>query len=171
MRKYTGLRAANYNKDRAHNKAFRWQQEVVKKILLRLQPRQVLDAPVGTGRFFEVYQQFPCKVLGIDISPDMLEQAQSIRPENVLLIQTDLFKVEWPEFVVSTRFFGHLKSRENKNRFLSKTQKQLLFSHGPEAYEFIAENNLEVQETYEMGDGKHCITLVERSRSIHPRTH
>lgn len=168
MRKYEGERAQTYEEKRKGNKAWQWQQEIVEDILQRYQPRGVLDVPVGTGRFFEVYKKINAAVLGVDISKDMLKIA-SEKGYEIPLIQADIFKLqwEWPEFVVSTRFFGHLKSDKKRNEFLAKVTDRLLFSHGPNAYQYIRKQNLTIIETHDFEDGKHCISLVERSRDIH----
>ena len=54
----------------------------------------VLDAPVGTGRFFPLYKALDCDVVGIDISTDMLaiaeERARQLRMGRVTLTRGDL---------------------------------------------------------------------------------
>ena len=40
---------------------------------------KILDVPVGTGRFFEIYARGGHQVLGVDVSSDMLDQAMVAR--------------------------------------------------------------------------------------------
>jgi len=169
MRKYDGERAFTYEKTRVNNEAWQWQQVAVESILHRYKPCHVLDAPVGTGRFFGVYREIGADVIGIDVSRDMLDIARAKGFDYTLLV-ADLFEARWPNFVVSTRFFGHLTHRK-KIKFLAKVREYLLFSHGFDAYEYIAKENLEIIETHEMGDGRHCVSLVKRNGVIPTASH
>ena len=168
MRKYEGERAQTYDQKREGNKPYQWQQSIVEKVLSRHQPVLVMDAPVGTGRFFPVYEKLGCSVVGLDISQDMLDiaLAKAKKVNCVLvLVREDLFEVKWLHFVVSTRFFGHL-NKTDKRKFLDKVNHRLLISHRPEDYQYFKPAKLTIIETHEYEDGRHCISLVERSGDI-----
>ncbi len=165
MRKYEGERAQTYDEKRAGNKAYQWQQAIVEDILRRHKPTHVMDAPVGTGRFFPIYEELGCDVIGIDISSDMLTIAQSKNKNNYVLLKANAFLIQWPSFVISTRFFGHL-GKADKKRFLDKVTSRLLISHRPEDYQYFKPAKLTIIETHEYEDGRHCISLVERSGDI-----
>ena len=170
MRKYEGKIAEEYDRQRRNNKAYQWQQQIVEAILLKHKPPRILDAPIGTGRFLPVYRQFPCVVLGLDISLDMIHQAKHKKtPDNVILLFGDIFDIGWPEFVVCTRFFGHLNNSK-KQLLFSKIESRLLLSHGPDAYQYFRLHNLNILETAEYGDGKHYVSLIERSRDVRAGT-
>ncbi|KRA80547.1 class I SAM-dependent methyltransferase [Altererythrobacter sp. Root672] len=74
---YTGEAAAGYDARRAPTTKWLTEDETVRE-LLRVLPAgaSVLDVPVGTGRFLELYQERGFKVAGRDISPDMLSAAR-----------------------------------------------------------------------------------------------
>jgi len=67
-----------------HRQGVRWTAEgkVFRDFYARAAPRSVLDCPVGTGRWLDVYQDAGASVLGIDLSPHMLaEAAKKLRPD------------------------------------------------------------------------------------------
>lgn len=76
-RKYRGRKAATY--DAVRTKQLRWKQEneIVERMLRGIAPRTVLDVPVGTGRYLQLYKQLGCEhVEGLDISEAMLVLAR-----------------------------------------------------------------------------------------------
>ena len=75
---YTGATAAGYEARRTSTAKWLSEQIAVSE-LLRVLPSgaTVLDIPVGTGRFLELYQERGLKVAGRDISPDMLGAARN----------------------------------------------------------------------------------------------
>ena len=76
--RYRGQRARNYDRDRIGSAEWEREQEVVESFLRDARPRSndlVLDIPVGTGRFLELYKSLGCRAAGLDISEEMLEQA------------------------------------------------------------------------------------------------
>jgi ubiquinone/menaquinone biosynthesis C-methylase UbiE len=119
-KKYTGETAAEYEALRRGNEKWQREQKAVVE-LLRSLPRsmEVLDIPVGTGRFLPTYQQLGLNATGMDISEDMLEQArQKIRPgsKNISLQRSDIFAIDAPEesfdCVLSMRFMNWIGSAE-----------------------------------------------------------
>ena len=76
--RYSGDRAANYDRDRVDSSEWRREQDTVENFLEAIglgRGDVVLDVPVGTGRFLDLYAKHGCHVLGLDISDDMLKQA------------------------------------------------------------------------------------------------
>lgn len=78
QRHYEADLAASYERDRA---GAQWQkeQEAVAELLTEAgvdAASTVLDAPVGTGRFLLLYGKIGCRVVGIDLSQDMLARAR-----------------------------------------------------------------------------------------------
>jgi SAM-dependent methyltransferase len=73
---YTGATAASYEAERAASSQWLAEDAALDSYLNRL-PRgsRVLDVPVGTGRFLELYVRHGLNAVGIDISPDMLRLA------------------------------------------------------------------------------------------------
>lgn len=100
---------------RAETKAFR-------PLYDRVRPATVLDAPVGTGRWFDVYEETGARILGVDLSPDMLDQAaKKIRPGAggaIRLERADLLNPapnalgHGHDLVVCTRFTHWLRTSE-----------------------------------------------------------
>lgn len=76
-RKYHGRKAETYESVRT--KQIRWglENDEVRRMLEMVKPTTVLDVPVGTGRFIPMYVYVKTKVvIGVDISDEMLNQAQ-----------------------------------------------------------------------------------------------
>lgn len=74
---YYGNKAQNYNAVR--HKQFRWQleQQIVEEIVKKQNDGiTVLDVPFGTGRFVDFYISKNIKIHGLDISKDMIQQAE-----------------------------------------------------------------------------------------------
>jgi len=77
---YFGEKAKNYDEKRIFQKKWKDEQSIVYKYLKQISSHnkslKVLDIPVGTGRFFDFYKEFNFSVVGMDISDDMLEEAE-----------------------------------------------------------------------------------------------
>jgi ubiquinone/menaquinone biosynthesis C-methylase UbiE len=76
--KYKGRMAAIYETKRM--KQIRWHEEnaIVTSMLESHKPRSVLDVPVGTGRFLQLYQTLNIKkCVGLDSSESMIELAKA----------------------------------------------------------------------------------------------
>ena len=76
--RYTGSVARDYVARRAGGPKWRREQDVVAQCLRQL-PRgsTILDVPIGTGRFIELYAGCDHHVYGLDVSRDMLAQARA----------------------------------------------------------------------------------------------
>ncbi len=75
-RKYHGEVAANYDAKREQTPKWIAEQRIIEQMLSDLPPGSwILDAPCGTGRFFEFYQRQGFIVRGVDLEADMLNVA------------------------------------------------------------------------------------------------
>ncbi len=74
---YEGERAVDYDARRVTDRKWGLEQAAVADFLALCAeaPAEILDVPVGTGRFVELYSERGDRVLGIDVSQDMLDQA------------------------------------------------------------------------------------------------
>ena len=93
-RRYRGQGARQYELKRAGKLKWQLEHEAVAALLPPL-ALTVLDVPVGTGRFLELYRARGMKVTGIDTSPDMLAEAERRArglpgPEFITLRQGDI---------------------------------------------------------------------------------
>ncbi len=76
--KYYGDYASNYEQRRKHTREWLLEEQAVSGFLSRLQPgASVLDVPVGTGRFLNLYGELMVRSTGIDASTAMLEEARA----------------------------------------------------------------------------------------------
>jgi SAM-dependent methyltransferase len=74
---YMGATATGYDARRAPTEKWLSEDDTVRELLHVLPTgATILDVPVGTGRFLELYHQRGMKVVGRDISPDMLSAAR-----------------------------------------------------------------------------------------------
>jgi len=79
---YQGAAAELYDERRASREVFRWEAEVIERLLgSHDRGATVLDAPVGTGRFIPIYLRHGLRVTGLDLSDDMLREAAAYRSE------------------------------------------------------------------------------------------
>lgn len=96
--KYRGEAAARYDAERASTAKWSREQAVMAAFLRQLPPESsVIDIPVGTGRFIEFYHSQSLRATGIDISPDMLTQAElraSEKGSNIDLRIGDIRRIE-----------------------------------------------------------------------------
>ncbi len=72
---YNSNIASTYEADRKNEEHWAREDVFIRNHFESKQLPVLLDLPVGTGRFFEHYPK-ECAVWGVDISPDMLEQAR-----------------------------------------------------------------------------------------------
>lgn len=91
--KYYGERASNYDKDRQGTRYWQREQEAI-DALVRTGP--VLDIPVGTARFGEIYEAKGLEWVGMDISTDMLSVARKKFPK-AKLMQGDILHMPFKD--------------------------------------------------------------------------
>src|SRR3990167_3315611 len=97
--KYTGDVATGY--DAKREKQVKWHAEtrIMRELLADL-PRgtSVVDVPVGTGRFIPLYEELGFRVLGLDISEDMLrEAAQKAKSDDTYLRVGNAIELDLPD--------------------------------------------------------------------------
>lgn len=74
---YTHNVAEQYELLRKSDRYWDWENKIIDKCLMLVRDGAVVaDCPVGTGRFFGAYGRHHLEVLGIDISADMLREAE-----------------------------------------------------------------------------------------------
>ncbi len=75
---YKGSVAESYDRKRQKRKKWKLEIAALEKIVSSFAASSLLlDLPLGTGRFMPLYQRGKHRVLGIDISLDMLQQARA----------------------------------------------------------------------------------------------
>ena len=75
--KYVGAIATSYDAKRENDPKWTIEQRIIEGLLADLpEDTIVLDCPVGTGRFLPFYAAKGLQILGMDISLDMLKQAE-----------------------------------------------------------------------------------------------
>ena len=79
--KYKGEKAEKYEEERKKSDKWHKEQKAVRGFLKKITQREdrpsILDIPVGTGRFFPIYNELPVgHVMGVDASEDMLKHAE-----------------------------------------------------------------------------------------------
>ena len=114
--RYLGEDAVEYDKNRANSSRWRLEYKIVRRFLLRYPAGRVFDCPVGTGRFIPIYRELGWRLVGADISEDMLAEAKSKaiahRYEPERLVVADATTLDPAEFAcdvaVAVRFLNWL---------------------------------------------------------------
>lgn len=71
--KYTGPVAREYDSKREQSPKWKIEQRIIEDMLSDLPPDSIiLDAPIGTGRFLPFCQKKKFRIIGLDLSGDML---------------------------------------------------------------------------------------------------
>ena len=88
---YLGDKATAYDAIRQKQAHWHTEHDAVEKLMEPHARKFVLDAPVGTGRFVELYKRLGCSVVGVDLSADMLsitaKKAEEVRLNSCRLIK------------------------------------------------------------------------------------
>jgi ubiquinone/menaquinone biosynthesis C-methylase UbiE len=98
--RYTGRNAENYERDRSGKKWVAEDRAVEQLLTLVGKGSSILDAPVGTGRFFPYFNDRKFKTHGVDISADMLAQARANAERigaRVRLIESDILSLPYDD--------------------------------------------------------------------------
>lgn len=90
---YQGRKAETYEDSRASKAKWRAEHKHLGFILKSVRG-SVIDVPVGTGRFLQLYKDRGLKAVGVDYSKEMLEQARAKHPDAVLQ-QGDITNLEF----------------------------------------------------------------------------
>jgi SAM-dependent methyltransferase len=95
VKQYSGDRAKSYDDSRVRTKRYQAEEAAFDQLFSLANPRSVFDLPVGTGRWLEFYAERNVRVLGIDASPDMLDEAnrklEALNSESIRLERGDAF--------------------------------------------------------------------------------
>lgn len=106
--KYHGTVAERYDVERCHS--LRWAREQL-AVADFVREGPVLDVPLGTGRYGEIYRERGFAVTGVDVSADMLALASARYPE-MALFQGSIFALPyydgWFASAVCTRLLDWL---------------------------------------------------------------
>lgn len=134
--KYYGRHATGY--DAARQRTARWaaEQAAVEAFVSR---GPVLDVPVGTGRYFDIYRAQGLEVTGLDISPDMIAEARS-KDATAEIVEGSIFAMPFSDgqfsTVVCTRLLDWLcpQDMERAVAELRRVAKEIVVSirHGKE---------------------------------------
>jgi len=132
--KYQGYLAKKYEKKRKGGAKWLGEDRKVKEFLNDLPAgKSILDIPCGTGRFFPFYIDRQFKFMGIDISLDMLDQANK---RTVYDYQTELgsiFDIDTCnifDVVVCTRFLNLIQGNDLKKAFseMQRVGRRIIFT-------------------------------------------
>ncbi len=75
---YTGNTAERYDEKRSTSPKWHGENLVIDSLLSKLPAKlRLLDVPVGTGRFIELYKKYRITATGVDISNDMIAVAKN----------------------------------------------------------------------------------------------
>ena len=97
--KYDRGVASDYEKDREAERHWQREDEFIKSYFANHQVENLLDIPVGTGRFFQHYIWVKC-LTGVDVSEEMLTEARKKLPllpkhTTVSLERGDVFELRF----------------------------------------------------------------------------
>lgn len=91
--KYYGSVAENYDAERQKSQRWRLEYEAVNELVTT---GPVLDIPMGTGRFFPIYQEKGLDAVGADISDDMMAVALRNHP-GIHTIKASILDLPYPD--------------------------------------------------------------------------
>lgn len=97
--KYTGRVAECYDDERSWEPKWEAEAAAMARFLATIGGGNVLDIPVGTGRFLADYKRHGMRAIGLDISADMLAQAQMKMPDADLR-EGDILSIPLPGYCV-----------------------------------------------------------------------
>lgn len=117
--RYLGKDAVNYEAKRMSKDKWKGEDRKVKEYLWDFpEGTSILDIPCGTGRFFPFYRKKQFKVLGLDISPDMVAEAQKRARDSIAVKVGDIFNIGlFKEFgiIVCIRFLNLIEPEDFKH--------------------------------------------------------
>jgi len=132
LSKYYNRKQAESYEAQRNNPIWISEIKVFNKIKIKIMKKynqriNILDVPVGTGRWIPHIHDISSKYVGVDVSQNMLDQAASKLKncpnnfkENVKLINSSIMKLplhksEAFDLIISTRFLPHFSIFEIKN--------------------------------------------------------
>jgi hypothetical protein len=128
-RKYKGGIAQGYLDRRENHPTWEWEQAEVKRFVAsRPSGLTVLDVPLGTARYVPIYLQHGWKVLGCDISADMVAEAErslgadAFRQCDIRVAPAE--SLPWPDnsvnVILSSRFIQWLPELRHVDRVIAE---------------------------------------------------
>jgi ubiquinone/menaquinone biosynthesis C-methylase UbiE len=117
---YTGNIAGEYEQSRKKGQKWHNEDAAMARLLSSLPDGlKIIDIPVGTGRFFELYANKKHIVEGADISKDMLHEAQNHPYAEKIehtLSEANIFDLSYPDssfdLAICIRFMNLVNSKE-----------------------------------------------------------
>lgn len=98
---YTGATASDYEDKRSQSGKWQAENDAVRGLLASLPPHsRIVDVPVGTGRFLEMYREAGLAATGVDVSQDMLREAAAKEPPSgsaATLLAASIFALPFPD--------------------------------------------------------------------------
>lgn len=135
--KYTGRMAQNYDAQRVGTEKWREENRVIRQLL---EPwpagTRVLDVPVGTGRNLPFFVRHGFRVVGLDISEDMLSQARNAVTAMLGHVRIgDIFHTglddKYADLTLSIRFMNQVGPEDMQKALIELqrvTRKQIIFN-------------------------------------------
>jgi hypothetical protein len=128
-KKYKGGIAQGYLDRRENHPTWEWEQAEVKRFVTsRPHALTVLDVPLGTGRYVPIYLEHGWKVLGSDISADMVAEAErslgadAFRQCDIRVAPAE--SLPWPDnsvnVILSSRFIQWLPELRHVDRVIAE---------------------------------------------------
>ena len=147
-------KAATYDNVRDSSKQRANERMILREYLNKIAPnKDVLDLPIGTGAFVDLYAMYQHRVLGADISNTMLEIAENKIPAELaenftfdrLNILNEKFLARRFDVVISIRFLGEVLNLQQLNvalpRLVALSKKWLILDLGYSRFSILASNN------------------------------
>lgn len=95
VNKYTGAVAETYERDRTKSWKWNFEDDAVRQAFEHLPGiKTLIDVPCGTGRFHSLYKELGIEAMGVDVSADMLRQADA---KGMAVMERDLFTMTVPD--------------------------------------------------------------------------
>lgn len=102
--RYRGDVPATYEETRRHKPEWPLEQAAIEAMVTE---GPVLDAPLGTGRYIDIYKAKGLQHVGLDISPDMIAEARRKHPDLNAVVGT-IFKTPFKDGAFSTAVCSRL---------------------------------------------------------------
>jgi len=110
---YFGDKATTYDEKREGKNLWEQEKKVIENYIKNIKKgKNLLDLPIGTGRFIDLYEKAELTVYGIDISEDMLKEARKkvAKNQKVSLLQGDAENIPLADnsvdYIVCVRFMN-----------------------------------------------------------------
>jgi len=143
-KRYRGKGARNYEKKRTGKNKWILENQGVDE-LFPFGCTNVLDVPIGTGRFYPSYERRGLQITGVDTSPDMLTEANKKGP--MTLIQGDIrnmpFQDKQFDVAVCVRLFAWFEPSEVQAalREMARVARILIVNIRTNAHDPFCKNN------------------------------